>query len=272
MIVLFSRDSLLSYKQNLNKPLAFVPTMGALHDGHLSLVEKAQNDGFEVLVSLFINPKQFNNPEDLLKYPKTIPQDLELLKRIKTHAVFIPDYQTIYQNNQTNEIFLDSEIQHKFEGHFRPGHFNGVISVLYEFFSLIQPLAVYFGQKDLQQCAIAHSLIQKYFSNIEFHRVETKREPNGLAMSSRNARLSFNAKNNAAIIFDHLQLISKQPSADNLNLAAQKINESGIEIEYLDIIDIQTFDSWNGIPSKNQAIIFAGYLEGIRLIDNLIIS
>jgi pantoate--beta-alanine ligase len=143
---------------------------------------------------------------------------------------------------------------------------------LYEFFSLIQPQAVYFGQKDLQQCAIAHSLIQKYFSKIEFHRVETKREPNGLAMSSRNARLSLNAKKNAAIIFDYLQLISKQPSADNLYLAAQKINESGIEIEYLDIIDIQTFDSWNGTPSNNQAIIFAGYLEGIRLIDNLIIS
>jgi len=272
MIVLFSRDSLLSYKQNLNKPLAFVPTMGALHDGHLSLVERAQKEGFDVIVSLFINPKQFNNPEDLLKYPKTIPQDLELLKHIKTQAVFIPDYQTIYQNNQTNEIFLDSEIQHKFEGHFRPGHFNGVISVLYEFFSLIQPQAVYFGQKDLQQCAIAHSLIQKYFSKIEFHRVETKRESNGLAMSSRNARLSLNAKKNAAIIFDYLQLISKQPSADNLYLAAQKINESGIEIEYLDIIDIQTFDSWNGTPSNNQAIIFAGYLEGIRLIDNLIIS
>jgi pantoate--beta-alanine ligase len=272
MIVLFSRDSLLSYKQNLNKPLAFVPTMGALHDGHLSLVEKAQNDGFDVVVSLFINPKQFNNPEDLLKYPKTIPQDLELLERIKTQAVFIPDYQTIYQNNQINEIFLDSEIQHKFEGHFRPGHFNGVISVLYEFFSLIKPQAVYFGQKDLQQCSVAHLLIQKYFSTIEFHRVETKRERNGLAMSSRNMRLSAPAKETASVIFSQLKQISNQMTLNSLNIARSTILEAGIEIEYLDIINIDTFESWNQNRTENQAVIFAGYLEGIRLIDNLIVS
>lgn len=272
MKVLFSRDSLLSYKQNLNKPLAFVPTMGALHQGHLSLIEKAQNDGFEVLVSLFINPKQFNNPEDLLKYPRTIAQDLELLNNIKTSSVFIPDFETIFRPNQETSIQLNSDILNKFEGHFRPGHFDGVISVLYEFFALINPQAVYFGQKDLQQCSVAHLLIRKYFSAIAFHRVETKRETNGLAMSSRNMRLSEQAKETAAVIFSQLKNVSNQMTLNSLNLAKSTIVQAGIEIEYLDIINIDSFESWNQIRTDNQAVIFAGYLEGIRLIDNLIVS
>jgi len=273
MNILFSNHSLTNYRQLLSKSLAFVPTMGALHDGHLSLVKEAKKSCENVIVSIFVNPLQFNNPEDLKKYPRSIQSDLDLLKNAGVNAVFLPNYETIYPPNQEFDIQLsNNSIESVFEGHFRPGHFNGVIQVLHRFFTLIEPNEVYFGQKDLQQCMVVKILIEEYFKQIKFNIVQTKRENSGLAMSSRNMRLTNDEINLANQIYQSLLLLKNQENYSQLacELEIERLNGFGLKTEYLNYVNLPNMEI-SSVKNGNQAIVYAGFLGNIRLIDNLLL-
>jgi pantoate--beta-alanine ligase len=263
-----------------------IPTMGALHQGHLSLIEAAQKNGYQTVVSIFVNPLQFNNTSDLEKYPRHLDNDLALLEGVGVDAVWTPNIDTIYPADFT-EIALDLGILDQiFEGLHRPGHFNGVVQVLNQLFSVIQPKAVFFGQKDLQQCLVVEKLLAEYFPEIKYFRVATLRAPSGLALSSRNERLTAKGKELAAEIYASMLRISN--SLENCeevqDQECARLKQLGFEIEYLDwvslpnmekakLYDLNAMDcnAANNAITTDTAVVFAGSLEGVRLIDNLLI-
>lgn len=248
--------------------------MGALHQGHLALVSKAVRECSHVVVSIFINPRQFNNLQDLAKYPRQISEDLKLLENSGAHAVYLPDIDEVYANSSSIALDL-SPLDDVFEGHYRPNHFQGVIDVVYSLFDTVQPSDVYFGLKDLQQCMVVEKLIASHFPTIQQHNCETLREVSGLAMSSRNARLSEHGKSAAANIYVELNRIAHSAdSADSsINQAIINLKDAGIETEYLNLVDLPQMETAHNLDiNKRQAIVFAGYLEGVRLIDNLLLN
>ena len=314
MRVFYTANGVYNYCKEYRQNVGFVPTMGALHDGHLELVRTAKSQKKVVVVSVFVNPKQFNNPEDLKKYPRTISNDLRLLSETGVDAVFVPSVSEIYpelnnikSNFQSNESILKG-IDGIWEGEFRPGHFSGVVDVVRQLFEIVQPNSVYFGEKDLQQCLVIHRLIQQEFPQIQMNYVPTKRENSGLAMSSRNLRLSENALIQASQIFKELTFIKEQihsewnnrllsnlndPQNEKLEIkdfahlnitqvwiekSKSRLSQVGISCEYLNLIllpsmiEINDFKYLTGNDIEKPiklAIIFSGYLEEVRLIDNL---
>lgn len=273
MKIIYSAIGLKSFRENDTLNVAFIPTMGALHDGHLHLVKTAKSKGQFTVVSIFINPLQFNNKEDLLKYPKSIADDLKKLSEIETDLVFIPDFESIYPSNNFNEIQLPQTVlENVFEGKHRPGHFNGVVQVLNSLFNLVKPKYVYFGQKDLQQCMVVKKLIEFKFSEIEFNMVETIREISGLAMSSRNVRLNEKSLNFASEIFKSLTRIKQLKSISRIDCENEILRLKNYEIstEYLSIVSLPNFEET--FEEKNAgAVVFAGVIDGVRLIDNLLL-
>ena len=265
---------------------AMIPTMGALHQGHLSLIEAAQKNGYQTVVSIFVNPLQFNNATDLEKYPRHLENDLALLSGVGVDAVWTPNIDTIYPADFT-EIALDLGILDQiFEGLHRPGHFNGVVQVLNQLFSVIQPKAVFFGQKDLQQCLVVEKLIAAYFPQIKYFRVATLRAESGLALSSRNERLTSKGKEVAAEIYASMLRISN--SLENHNEVqdqeCERLKRLGFEIEYLEWVSLPNMEkaklhdltimeehALSNVKTATTAVVFAGTLEGVRLIDNLLI-
>jgi pantoate--beta-alanine ligase len=269
--IFYYSDSVSRWSREQKSVVGFVPTMGALHEGHLSLVREAAGMG-PVLVSIFVNPAQFNNKEDLAKYPRTLESDLQKLKSAGTDAVFIPREEDIYPPELTAFQLDLGRLDETLEGAFRKGHFQGVVKILHRLFEVVRPGRVFFGLKDLQQCMVAEILIRKHFPQIEQHNSETVREQNGLAMSSRNARLSDEGKTRAANIFKALSLYRKDfwPQKE---LVLNMLKTAGIDTEYLEVINLPDFDAANNPDKqKRQAVLFAGYLEGVRLIDNLILN
>ena len=265
---------------------AMIPTMGALHQGHLSLIEAAQKNGYQTVVSIFVNPLQFNNATDLEKYPRHLENDLALLSGVGVDAVWTPNIDTIYPADFT-EIALDLGILDQiFEGLHRPGHFNGVVQVLNQLFSVIQPQAVFFGQKDLQQCLVVEKLLAAYFPQIKYFRVATLRAESGLALSSRNERLTSKGKEVAAEIYASMLRISN--SLENHNEVqdqeCERLKRLGFEIEYLEWVSLPNMEkaklhdltimeehALSNVKTATSAVVFAGTLEGVRLIDNLLI-
>ncbi len=265
---------------------AMIPTMGALHQGHLSLIEAAQKNGYQTVVSIFVNPLQFNNATDLEKYPRHLENDLALLSGVGVDAVWTPNIDTIYPADFT-EIALDLGILDQiFEGLHRPGHFNGVVQVLNQLFSVIQPQAVFFGQKDLQQCLVVEKLLAAYFPQIKYFRVSTLRAESGLALSSRNERLTSKGKEVAAEIYASMLRISN--SLENHNEVqdqeCERLKRLGFEIEYLEWVSLPNMEkaklhdltimeehALSNVKTATSAVVFAGTLEGVRLIDNLLI-
>ena len=265
---------------------AMIPTMGALHQGHLSLIEAAQKNGYQIVVSIFVNPLQFNNATDLEKYPRHLENDLALLSGVGVDAVWTPNIDTIYPADFT-EIALDLGILDQiFEGLHRPGHFNGVVQVLNQLFSVIQPQAVFFGQKDLQQCLVVEKLLAAYFPQIKYFRVATLRAESGLALSSRNERLTSKGKEVAAEIYASMLRISN--SLENHNEVqdqeCERLKRLGFEIEYLEWVSLPNMEkaklhdltimeehALSNVKTATTAVVFAGTLEGVRLIDNLLI-
>lgn len=257
-----------------NHTIGFVPTMGALHNGHLSLMAESQKKCDVTVASIFVNPKQFNNLEDFQKYPKVVETDLELLHKNNIDLVFIPSFEDIYptyfQDIQLN-IYNNARVC---EGQYRPGHFQGVINVVHQLFQIVEPHSVFFGKKDLQQCMIIELLIQKYFPNITQYNVDTLREKNGLAMSSRNMRLSEEGKNIAGNIYIQLNHLQKDLTAFHYNKykTIQQLELLNITTEYLELVSLPDFHLLNSVSLPNRtAIVYAGYLEKIRLIDNITI-
>lgn len=258
-----------------HQTLGFVPTMGALHDGHMSLVEAANKHCDLTIASIFVNPKQFDKPEDLLKYPRTEEQDCDILVRNGCNIAFIPNNDDLYGGNYKN-IELDlGHLAHVYEGEKREGHFEGVIQVLYQLFDAIKPTDVFFGQKDYQQCMVVNKILDRYFPSIIMHTIPTHRDKEGLALSSRNKRLSEEGIVKARHFNKALHLAAKnmhEGTEKALKMASEYMLLHGLEVEYLDFAnanDLTPSKNWEGIPQKIVAVS-AVWLEGVRLIDNFV--
>jgi pantoate--beta-alanine ligase len=256
--------------------IGLVPTMGALHQGHLSLIEasKAQND--LTVCSIFVNPTQFNNPQDLAVYPRTLEADCEMLESVKCEAVFAPNAHDIYQT-LPNLKFDFGDLERVMEGEFRPGHFNGVGIVVSKLFNIVQPDSAYFGQKDLQQCAIITRLVKDLSFSLTLNICPTQREADGLAMSSRNRNLTPEQRKTAPEIYKALQkavelLKDKNPAQSIKGFITTNLdNIEGIEVEYFEISDFETLQPINELSEGKTALCIAAFMGKTRLIDNVII-
>jgi pantoate--beta-alanine ligase len=257
--------------------IGFVPTMGALHAGHLSLLENAMEENEMVVVSIFVNPTQFNDPKDLQRYPRDIEADLKLLEPTGCDLVFAPEPEEIYPEPDTRK-FDFGKLETAMEGKHRPGHFNGVAQVVSKLFDIVKPNRAYFGQKDFQQLAIIKQLVKQLRLPVEIVACPIIREKNGLAMSSRNQLLSAGERENAAIINKTLQAakkLSAQKSVQELTeWVTETINKNPLlDVEYFEVVDdenLQPVKSWKDSGTKVGCI--AAYCGKIRLIDNIVLN
>ena len=259
-----------------DKKIGFVPTMGALHQGHISLVEKAKKENDLVVISIFVNPSQFNNPDDLKNYPQTPVEDHLLLDKNKADIIFSPPVEEINNYSNTKKINSDlGNLANVMEGIHRPGHFDGVIQIVSRLFDIVKPGRAYFGEKDFQQLTIIKLMTDKLKYPVEIIACPTIREESGLAMSSRNLKLSKEGLKNAAEISMVLNYVKdnhgKFPVDVLIKLATQMIESSGkLKVEYLEIADeetLQPVQSWE--QYKHVRCFAAVYCEGVRLIDNV---
>ncbi|MDT0687947.1 pantoate--beta-alanine ligase [Autumnicola psychrophila] len=267
--------TLLDYK-SAGEIVGLVPTMGALHEGHLSLVQQALQECDRVVVSIFVNPTQFDNPNDLEKYPRTLDQDMELLKRAQDDIiVFAPNANELYGKKVASEHFDFQGLEKVMEGKYRSGHFDGVGTVIKLFFTIIKPDKAFFGEKDFQQLQIIRKLTELLQLPVEIVGCPILREESGLARSSRNERLSSLHREKAAFIYDTL-IKSKQlfgtKSADYVTkwVKNEFQNYPFLKLEYFEIADIQTLKRVNRKQEGAQYRAFiAAYADDIRLIDNM---
>jgi pantoate--beta-alanine ligase len=266
--------SALSLLRDNRFSIGFVPTMGALHAGHLSLVDKALSQNDWVVISIFINPEQFNSQEDLEKYPRTLDSDLLLLESKKKCIIFHPEIKEIYP---ITESFVPMDLKgfdDVMEGKFRPGHFKGVVHVVHNFFQIIKVNRAYFGQKDFQQLAIIRKMVAHFNFSTEIVSCETLRESSGLAMSSRNMRLNSSDIEAALIIYKTLLFVKENKSKMNpqsLKAAAIEFFKSGdLQLEYLEIVVEKTLTNAVDWQATNVCCI-AAYCNKVRLIDNIIL-
>lgn len=258
--------------------IGLVPTMGALHEGHLALVEKAMETCDKVIVTIFVNPAQFNHKEDLDSYPRTVKEDLNMLTQFEVDAIFIPELDEVYPDDPTISFHL-GKMADSLEGHYRPGHFSGVALIVAKLFNIVQPNKAFFGQKDLQQLQIIKQMVRELSYPIEIVAVSTVRDQEGLALSSRNQRLSTKgiqiARNISTILEKGAELLRKR---ENPNVILQLLRDQskdteGLDLEYLEIVDpkvMQPVQNYKDLP--NVAICVAAYVEETRLIDNIMIS
>lgn len=265
-------------KIDKNKDLGFVPTMGALHDGHLSIVKKAKTENDFVIASIFVNPTQFDKEEDLLKYPKTIKKDLGKLESEKCDFVFIPTVEEIYANIIKSDSFDFDGLDRVMEGAFRVGHFDGVGTIVKKLFEIVQPNKAYFGEKDYQQLLIIKKMVEKNHLSVHIVPCEIYREKDGLAMSSRNARLTKNQRNEAPLIYQTLLKSQALFSDNNIEFIKTMVNNKFknndvLQLEYFEIADIQTLKpvdhKVSGIKYRAFIAVFA---DSIRLIDNIALN
>jgi pantoate--beta-alanine ligase len=262
-----------------NKTIGFVPTMGALHEGHASLVKRACEDNDVCVVSVFVNPTQFNNKEDLLKYPRNIQKDAELLADLGVHFVFAPTPEEMYsQQEMEQEFAFDfAGLDQVMEGKMRPGHFNGVVQVVSRLFDLVQPTRAYFGEKDFQQLAIIHHMVERSslaerYAGLKIVDCPIVREKTGLAMSSRNERLSEIERETAVAIsktlFASLDWAKTATVKEVQKQVVDTINAvDGLEVEYYDIVDKNTLQPTNNW--ENAVGCITVYCGPVRLIDNI---
>jgi pantoate--beta-alanine ligase len=262
-------------KRGAGKSIGLVPTMGALHEGHLTLLKQARSENDVTVCSIYVNPTQFNNPEDLANYPRTLEQDAQQLRSIGCDAVFAPESAEMY--NTPNVVRFDfGHLDKVMEGAFRPGHFSGVALVVSKLFHIVEPHRAYFGQKDWQQFAIISTLARELKFNLEIKSVPTVREANGLAMSSRNLRLTPEQRAKAAVLSGALrdarvQLINKT-SIDTVKQFVKSHVESDAEItlEYFEVADSENLMPLNGVEDSAKPILcIAAFVGQVRLIDNM---
>jgi len=269
------RESL-SFKETSNNKIGLVPTMGALHNGHLELVKRSIKECDITIVSIFVNPSQFNSLDDLEKYPKTLDKDLDLLSSISCDIVFAPAVGEMYDGTPEPVINF-GEIESFLEGKHRSDHFQGVGQIVSKFFKIIEPTHTFFGQKDLQQFHIVKSLILNYGFPIELICVPTVREKSGLAMSSRNERLSKTEREKAALIYESLQ-VSKKELLNGVQIAVVKRkisdlfkNQIEMELEYFEMVDTTNFSVSSEVKKYQTAICIAVNIGDVRLIDNILL-
>ena len=265
----------LEQERKESKSIGFVPTMGALHSGHIDLVRKCVAENDICVVSIFVNPTQFNNKNDLLNYPRTLSEDLDMLEKAGCQCVFTPSSEEIYPE-EDSRVFEFGDLANVMEGRFRPGHFNGVAQVVSILFDIVEPDRAYFGLKDFQQLAIVRDLVRQLQLNIEIIPVPIVRESDGLAMSSRNTRLSPKQRKEAPAIARALTeslALYKSSTVDELKIRVREaINQfPELEVEYFDIVDgftLKSINSWE--DSKYPVGCVAVFAGEVRLIDNII--
>lgn len=261
----------------LNKSdIGFVPTMGALHEGHLSLLKQSIENNSTTIISIFVNPTQFNNTEDLEKYPRTLENDVEKIKTISEGIlVFAPTVEDIYEGNTTSEHFNFDGLENQMEGKFRPGHFDGVGTVVKRLFEIINPTNAYFGEKDFQQLLIVKKMVEKEKMPVAVIGCPIHREPNGLAMSSRNERLSKQERQEASFIFKTIteaktrfEYGSAKKVLDFVEKAFK--NHPNFELEYFEIADEATLlPCIRKNKKKKYRAFIAVFVNKIRLIDTI---
>lgn len=260
--------------------IGLVPTMGALHEGHLTLVKKALNENTYVVVSIFVNPTQFDNASDLDKYPRTLNDDVDLLKTLHNDTIFIyaPTVEDIYEGHTVSQKFDFDGLEDEMEGKFRKGHFDGVGTVVKRLFEIVNPNKAYFGEKDFQQLAIIKKLTKKYNIPVEIIGVEISREPSGLARSSRNMRLKPEYEKKAPFIYKTLRSAKKKfgtKSASNVMewVENQFAKQELLNLEYFTIADEETLKPIKK-KSKNKKYraFIAAYADDVRLIDNIALN
>lgn len=278
MIIFNSKEELKNQLSQINKNLSigFVPTMGALHQGHLELIKRCSEENDISVSSIFVNPTQFNNQEDLEKYPRTFDKDIKLISPF-CDILFHPSVSDIYPDNEL-EKFDFGYLENVLEGKFRPGHFNGVAVVVSRLFKSVMPDKAYFGEKDYQQLLIIKNLVQQLKFDIEIIPCKIVREDDGLAMSSRNLRMNYEERKLAPII--HQKLLEAKEMSKSRTLLETKtfvsnyfLNNNKFKLEYFEVVDANNLQPIYDITDKNNIIaLIAIWLGDIRLIDNIKIN
>ena len=257
--------------------LGFVPTMGALHQGHVSLIQKAIADNSLVVVSIFVNPTQFDNKSDLETYPQNLNKDIETISAIGSDKIvfYAPSIQDVYKGDLSKENFDFGGLEHQMEGKHRPGHFDGVATVVYKLLQIVKPDMAYFGEKDFQQLLIVKKLVRVIGASINIIGCPIAREPSGLAMSSRNKRLYNNELKHASKIYQILKAVKQKfetvPISDIRKWVQDKFqNDPYINLEYFEISEVSTLESAVTIASNKKYRAFvAVFIRDVRLIDNI---
>ncbi len=279
MKILETIDETVNYLNTIRNSkikIGFVPTMGALHEGHLSLVRQAKKETGFVACSIFVNPIQFTNKADLVKYPRNIEKDIELLRSAGCDFLFHPSEMEMYPVPST-ETFDFGGLDKVMEGKFRPGHFNGVATVVKKLFEIIGPYYAYFGLKDYQQIVIINKMVNDFHLPVEIIPCSTVREKDGLAMSSRNQLLDKSMRRKAPMIYEALKIVKIQSGYSTVNELKDYIDHRfnkirNVRLEYFEIVDMKTLQplkAW--VESRNIIACIAVYFGNIRLIDNMIL-
>ncbi len=260
-----------------DRRVGLVPTMGALHEGHLSLVRAARAQCDSVVVSIFVNPLQFGPSEDLAKYPRPFERDRELLEREKVDILFTPSVDDMYPKNAVTYVTLEG-MSEKLCGRSRPGHFRGVTTVVAKLFHIIEPELAFFGQKDAAQCAIIRRMVRDLNFPVEIVVGPIVREPDGLAMSSRNAYLSPQERKSALVLYRALGEVQKrfdqgERNTERLVETGKQVlsQEPGARVDYLETVDPDTLDPTSEIRSETLVAV-AAFVGGTRLLDNILLS
>ncbi|MGA9636953.1 pantoate--beta-alanine ligase [Flavobacterium sp.] len=279
MPIFYGKAALMTFLksiENRNTTIGFVPTMGALHQGHLSLMQQSLNDNQKTVVSIFVNPTQFNNPEDLSKYPRTLEADTKKIADLNLDIIiYAPSVDDIYEGNVNSDSFNFDGLENQMEGKFRPGHFDGVGTIVKRLFEIVTPTNAYFGEKDFQQLQIVKKMTQKNHLPVNIIGCPIYREKNGLAMSSRNERLTPEQRNTASIIYKTLNNTStlfQTKSAEEVTLWVNDVfkNHPTFELEYFQIAEEDTLLPCieKSVNKKYRAFI-AVFVNNIRLIDTI---
>lgn len=281
MLILKTADGLsagLDFIRKRKRIIGFVPTMGALHEGHLSLIEESRKHNDCTVCSIFVNPTQFNDPADYKKYPVTREADIHWLEREATDVLFLPYTETIYPGGTAHLRHYElGPLEHILEGKYRPGHFQGVCQVMHRLLQLVGPDNLYMGQKDYQQCMVVGKLLQLTGLETRLHTCATRREPGGLAMSSRNKRLSNREKEQAVALSQALLYIKEHLQPGNpepIKQEARKfLDDSIFRIDYLEIADARTLEPVSHWDGRTPLVaLIAAFLGEVRLIDNFLIT
>lgn len=269
-------DNAVDIFKRKNKSIGFVPTMGALHDGHISLIEKSKTDHDITLCSIFINPTQFNNVIDLQKYPITLERDIDKLEKAGCDLLILPSTKEMYPADKENDHYELGMLENILEGSFRPNHFQGVCIIVEKLLKVVKPSALYLGRKDYQQCMVIKKMMADKNYDIELNICDTVRETDGLAMSSRNMRLSEMERQKALCIIESLILIRNNIVPGELDYlkkeATDFLEKNGYKVDYTEIADAETLElqhKWDG--KKKLVALVAAYLNDVRLIDNIIL-
>jgi len=259
------------------KKIGFVPTMGALHEGHLALLDVCKSNSDLSVCSIFVNPTQFNDPKDFQKYPVTLEKDIYLLEKRKTDILFLPSKDEIYPNGTASLRHYDlGYLETLLEGKYRPGHFQGVCQVMERLLMTVAPDDLFMGQKDYQQCMVVKRLLKIMQSSITFHACDTVREPDGLAMSSRNTRLNELDRKKALAIYQTLLYLKQNLKPGDLFPLMMNANSmlaaNGFKVDYVEIADAESLEpvaNWNGCQPL--IALIAAFIHEVRLIDNMLL-